>query len=487
MKSQLPAVHSLAAWLLSRPRGLLAAGVIVLGGSGFAVGRGALQTPPAVVPQVAAEAPETTAADPVASPAPAPVEAPPAVAAPPAPAGLEVRLDAPRVVPVAEPEHVRGLYLNAWAAGSARKLAKLIDIARTTEINSFVIDVKEGGELSYRSSIPLVRQVGADRAYIPDVRGMLQRLRDADIYPIARIVVFRDASLAAARPDWAIQREDGTPWKDNADHAWVDSYNRHVWDYNIAIAREAIELGFAEVQWDYVRFPDVPRSYMATARWPAAEGRSKEDAIREFLQYSREQLASYGVPVTADVFGLTVSASDDMGIGQLWSKLVDVTDVLLPMVYPSHFARGSYGIARPNARPYETVRKAMEYARRRTPAEPGNASIRPWLQDFTLGPPRYGPAHVRAQIQAVHDAGLTEWVLWHPGSNYTVAALADADGVAPTYELPGAGAPSVDSALVQRARTPAPDPVPLGVPVVEQDTGVTGSAQPANDSTARRR
>jgi hypothetical protein len=108
------------------------------------------------------------------------------------------------------------------------------------------------------------------------------------------------------------------------------------------------------VQWDYVRFPDVPQALMRTAHWPAQEGRSKADGIREFLLYSREQLASYDVPVTADVFGLTVSVRDDMGIGQLWEKMVDATDVLLPMVYPSHFARGSYGIAQPNAQPYET-------------------------------------------------------------------------------------------------------------------------------------
>src|SRR5690606_28898603 len=121
------------------------------------------------------------------------------------------------------------------------------------------------------------------------------------------------------------------------------------WDYNIAVAREAVMLGFSEVQWDYVRFPDVPQRYMREAVYPAQAGRSREDAIREFLEYSREQLADLGVPVTADVFVLTVSAGDDMGIGQRWSKMVDVTDVLLPMIYPSHFARGSYGIPVPNA------------------------------------------------------------------------------------------------------------------------------------------
>ncbi len=359
---------------------------------------------------------------------------------------------------VRKPQHVRGLYLNAYAAGSTRKLAKLIDIAQRTEINSFVIDVKEVGEISYRTSVPLANEVGAGRNYIPDIRGVLAKMRENGIYPIARIVVFRDPLLAKARPDLAIQHVDGGVWHDNHGYAWVDSYNRDVWDYNIALAREAIELGFSEVQWDYVRFPDVPQSYMRTAVWPAQEGRTKEDAVREFLLYSREQLADLGVPVTADVFGLTVSAGDDMGIGQLWSKMVDATDVLLPMVYPSHFARGSYGIARPNAEPFQTVLTSMQHAVRRTEGIANAATIRPWLQDFTLGQPRYGPWHVRQQIEAVYEAGLTEWVLWHPGSNYTVEALASASGVAPQLSQPAPPA------------APRPEPVDtgpaiLGVPV----------------------
>jgi hypothetical protein len=364
--------------------------------------------------------------------------------APPSAAGVAQPVTAPlpRLIPVPagervpKPAEVRGLYLNAWAAGSPRKLARLIDTANRTEINTFVIDVKEGGEVSYRSSVPLVAAIGSDRAHIRDIRGVLAKLRENGIYPIARIVVFRDRVAADARPEWAVVKADGSLWHDHHGDAWVDSYNREVWDYNIAIAREAIELGFSEVQWDYVRFPDVPRSYMRTAVWPAAAGRAKADAIAEFLRYSREQLTDLGVPVTADVFGLTVSARDDMGIGQLWEKMVDATDVLLPMVYPSHFARGSYGIADPNSAPYEIIKTAMGHALRRTNGVANAATIRPWLQDFTLGLPRYGPYYVRAQMDAVYDAGLTEWVLWNPGSNYTVEALTGEDGIAPTFARP---------------------------------------------------
>jgi hypothetical protein len=360
---------------------------------------------------------------------------------------------------VAKPTHVRGIYLNAWAAGSAQRLARLIELARETEINSFVIDVKEVGEISYRSAVPLAYEIGATRTYIPNIRRVLDQLRANGIYPIARIVVFRDEVLAKARPDLAVVRADGSIWVDNYGHYWVDSYNREVWDYNIALAREAIELGFSEIQWDYVRFPDVPQALMRTAVWPAAAGRTKAEGIREFLLYAREQLADTNAPVTADVFGLTVSTRNDMGIGQQWEMMVDAVDAILPMVYPSHYAAGSYGIAQPNARPHQLIRTTLGHAVRRTAGVENAAIIRPWLQDFTLGQPRYGPAHVRAQIQGVYDAGLHEWILWNPGSRYTEAALATADGRVPDLPIPDGDLPPV-----QRDTTPT-GPRLLGTPV----------------------
>lgn len=341
-----------------------------------------------------------------------------------------------RIIPVKTPDHLHGLYINAWAAGSTKKLAKLIDIANRTEINAFVIDVKEGGEISYTSKIPLAKQIGSDKPYIRNPRALLQKLKDNNIYPIARIVAFKDKTLAASKPGWVIHTADGSVWKDRKGDIWVDSYNKDVWDYNIAIAKEAVEMGFAEVQFDYVRFPDVPTSMMATAVFPAKKGRTMQDAIREFLLYSREQLAPYHVPLTADVFGLTVSVGNDLGIGQRWDKMSDAVDVLLPMVYPSHFVRGSYGIPAPNAAPYTTVKTAMNYAVKRNKSIAKAAKIRPWLQDFTLGAPRYTAGYVRAQIKATYDAGLTDWVLWNPGSNYTVDALATKAGVVPDITLP---------------------------------------------------
>ncbi|MGQ0815054.1 MAG: putative glycoside hydrolase [Gemmatimonadota bacterium] len=351
-----------------------------------------------------------------------------ATATPPAP------VVAPRV---AKPDTVKALYLNAWAAGSPTKLTKLIAVADSTEINSFVIDVKEAGEISYESQVPLARESGANRAYIRNIRSVLARLHEKHIYPIARIVVFKDAVLAEFKPEFAVKDQDGSIWRDDKGKAWVDTYNRAVWDYNIALAREAVELGFSEVQWDYVRFSDAPRSYLARATYPAAAGRAKADAVREFMLYARDKLKDLNVPVTADVFGLTVTTLGDMGIGQQWEKMADAVDVILPMVYPSHFITGNYGLRSPNAAPYKTVKRSMTDAIRRSQAVPNAAKIRPWLQAFTLGPPKYGPAHVRAQIEAVYDAGLTEWVLWSPGSNYDPAALASIGRGVPEFDIPG--------------------------------------------------
>jgi hypothetical protein len=354
-----------------------------------------------------------------------------------------------------KPEAVRGIYVGSWSAGSANRLPTLIRLAEETEINTFVVDIKEAlGEVSHRTQVPLARQVGADRnPAIADLRGLATRLREHGIYPIARIVVFKDPLLAQARPEWSIRRANGSPWVDDKGVHWVDPFNQDVWDYNIELAREAIALGFSEVQWDYVRFPDVPQSYLRDAVYPARAGRTMADGIREFLSYSRERLDMPDVPQTADVFGIVTTARQDVGIGQVWEKLSDVTDVLLPMVYPSHYPRGTWGHPLPNAAPYHIVKRAMDDAVSRSAAIENAATIRPWLQAFNMGQPPYGPFEIRAQIQAVYDAGLTEWILWSPSARYTREAFADPAGRAPwlgdlralppiEYERPAADPPS---------------------------------------------
>ena len=337
---------------------------------------------------------------------------------------------APFVFP--RPEHVRGLYVNSWSAGSRRRLAALIDLAKRTEINTFVIDIKDAtGFVSHPTEVPLARDIGATLDIrIPSLSWLLGQLETAQVYPIARIVIVKDPVLAAARPDLAVRDTAGGVWADGNGTMWMNPFSSEVWDYHIDLAREVVAMGVPEIQWDYVRFPDAPASALARAHFPWREGRSRADAIRAFLAHSREVLSELGAEVTADVFGVTTLATRDVGIGQVWESFIDVVDVALPMVYPSHYWKGSFGYARPNSHPYEIVRHALAHAVERSAGLERAGATRPWLQDFTLGSPRYGAPEVRAQIQATYDVGIREWVLWNPGSRYTEAALEPAGGFA---------------------------------------------------------
>jgi hypothetical protein len=344
--------------------------------------------------------------------------------------GAAAQAPAPPRVRFPRPQHVRGIYANAWAAGSAGRMAELIDLARRTEINSIVIDIKDAsGFISHRTEVPLAHEIGAvDEIRISDLPGLLARLEREGVYPIARIVIVRDPIIAEYRPEMAVQDTAGGVWVDSKGLVWLNMFDRDVWEYHVAIAREVARLGFPEIQFDYVRFPDAPEADMARAVFVGADGRDKAAAVRGFLQYAREELDQLHVLTTVDVFGVTTSVRRDVGIGQVWETFIDAVDVALPMVYPSHYWEGSFGHQAPNARPYEVVRRAVADAVDRSLRVHGAGLTRPWLQDFSLGQPVYAGAEVRAQIQATYDAGVQEWILWNPGSRYTLSALEPVGG-----------------------------------------------------------
>ena len=325
------------------------------------------------------------------------------------------------------PEHIRGIYLNAWAAGSSRRSEALIEMAGRTELNAFVIDIKDAtGYISHRTRVPLAEEVGANgERRIRDLPGLLRRLKEAGIYPIARIVVAKDPLLSQGRPDLAIQDVDGGVWVDQKGALWLNLFHKEVWEYHVALAQELVQAGFPEIQWDYIRFPDSPDSILARSVYPGRGGRERVEAVRGFLAYAREVLEGEyeGVQVTADVFGVTTSYRQDVGIGQVWESFIDQIHVALPMVYPSHYWPGSFGYQNPNAYPYEIVRRALRDGLSRSEKVEGAGSVRPWLQDFSLGSPPYDAPEVRAQIQATYDAGIQEWILWNPGNRYTESAL----------------------------------------------------------------
>ena len=331
--------------------------------------------------------------------------------------------------PDGPPAAVRGIYLNSWGFGSSR-FDRHVALADTTEINAFVIDVKDGtGYVTYPTSVPLAIEIGANRdVRAADFRERLAVMREHGIYPIARIVVAKDPLLARHKPEWAVRDIDGGQWKDRFDDAWVDAFRDSVWMYAADIAAEAVLMGFREVQFDYVRFPDEPPELLQRAVYPARLPReSKRSGIRRNLGVLKERINALGVPFTLDVFGLTTSARGDLGIGQNWEDVISLADVVLPMVYPSHYYAGAYGLAWPNAEPYKVIRRALEDGLRRANEVPNAAKIRPFLQSFSIRRVRYTAVEVRAQIDAVEDLGLTDWVLWNASGRYPAGAFRQRD------------------------------------------------------------
>ncbi|HEX2205479.1 MAG TPA: putative glycoside hydrolase [Longimicrobium sp.] len=358
------------------------------------------------------------------APAPAGAQPPQAVEAAPQPKPVRPR--------DAMPPIIRGLYTNAYVMGDPRRRAKLLALADSTEINAFVVDVKDEDGVRYRSALPLAREVAHERSIpIRDLAALVDTLEAHGIHPIARVVVFKDPRLSKARPAWSIQTPDGGLWRDKVGNTWVSPWDREVWDYNLDIAEEAVRAGFREVQFDYVRFPEAYRSLPRQVHPEADTAADRTAAIAGFLEEAGRRLRPLGATVTADLFGLSMNEATDVGIGQQWERISSRIDHVLPMVYPSHyFPTHLAGVPRPNRMPYETVFRSvgMGVIRNRRLAEAGvePARIVPWLQAFTAtwndrGYP-YGPEQLRAQLRAVYDLGLDDWILWHPGSNYDAVA-----------------------------------------------------------------
>lgn len=319
------------------------------------------------------------------------------------------------------PPVVKGIYVTGNIAGSTSHLEHLIDLLDNSELNTMVIDVKDdNGLMSYKSNIQIVNNVEANRyVRIRDIHSFMNTLEQHNIYPIARIVTFKDRNLSEHRPDLSIQKKTGGIWHDRKGVSWVNPYDKRVWDYDIAIAKEAALNGFKEIQFDYVRFPENGARVDAEAFFPGQNGKSKEDCIAEFLTYAKEQLKDYNVIISADVFGLTTSVEDDMNIGQKWEKISPVVDYISPMIYPSHYYTGNYGFDNPNAHPYEVVDKAIKDAFKKNNSLEKGAIIRPWIQDFTLGQPKYTGEDVLKQIKALNDNGIEGYMLWNAGNKYS--------------------------------------------------------------------
>lgn len=341
--------------------------------------------------------------EPVATPAPT---------KPPAPT--------PALLTFERPKHVRGIYLTAWSAGSVRKMDTVAAMIKRTELNAVVIDVRDDGDMYWKTGIALAKESGADRKAVPNAGKLMARLQAEGIYPIARIACFRDAFVPRKHPERAVNTSEGVLWKDRSGHTWLDPYNHKNWEYLAETVDYALDQGFPEVQLDYVRFPSEGKA--SIQRFPAKKyygnGRAKpEDVIAAFAVFIGKRVRARGAVYSADLFGIISSTKSDQGIGQDLEKVAEPFDLICPMVYPSHYAKGEYGIKDPNAQPYSIVRKSLNDYRKRLP----NTKIRPWLQDF-FG---YSAKSIQAQIKAAKELGYEEYLLWNASNKYTEAAVVD--------------------------------------------------------------
>jgi hypothetical protein len=228
---------------------------------------------------------------------------------------------------------IRGLYINRFAAQSSKKMGRLIAVADSTEINAFVIDIKDEFGLNFHSSDPVLQKNEGTAPKVANLKALVDTLNAHGILPIARIVVFKDSVTARMNPDHTIRKADGSPWRDKKGLTWVNPYANAIWEYNFRVADEAVKMGFGEIQFDYIRFPE-PYKSLPPQVFPESNGRTKTQALAEFLNAANARMDKLGVRTTADIFGLVTTVQGALEVGQAWEPLTKATDLLLPIVYP---------------------------------------------------------------------------------------------------------------------------------------------------------
>jgi hypothetical protein len=314
---------------------------------------------------------------------------------------------------------LRGVHFTGWTAGSPKARVAFAEDMKRAGFNAVVIALRDFDGHVFVPDVPLAEKTRAYVRAIPDLPGAVKDFKDRGIYAIARIAVFKDDHLARARPDLAVHFPDGSIWTNASGTAWVDPYRQEVRDYAIEIATRAAAAGFDEIQFDYIRFPSDGNTRLCRYSRADHSDETSAAALREFLAQARAQLKPLGVKLSICTFGLTTSVDSGMGIGQHLDQLADLVDFVSPMMYPSHYAKGQYGLKDPNADPYLTIQQGVRDALDRLGGRP--EKLRPYLQDFSLGV-RYTPAHVRAQILAAEELGVRGWLLWNAQNHYTWSA-----------------------------------------------------------------
>ncbi len=326
--------------------------------------------------------------------------------------------------------------MTSWVAGTLSLRNPLIKLMDTTEVNAVVIDIKDyTGDIAFKVNDPTLKAYGTDdNPRIRDIDALIAELHQKGIYVIGRVAAFQDPRMVALHPDLAVKRSsDGGIWKDHKGITWIDAGAKGQWDYLVDIGKESYSRGFDEINFDYIRFPSDGN--MKDISFPWSKSEPKHAVIGRFFKYVAENTKPSGAVVSADLFGLTTVAEDDLGIGQMLTDALSYFDYVAPMVYPSHFANGWNNFKNPADHPYETIKVSMTGAINKLNAFKAATStpqaikdhlsvnqIRPWLQDFNLGA-IYQAAQVRDQIKGVYDTGLNSWMIWSASNKYSPGAF----------------------------------------------------------------
>lgn len=338
-------------------------------------------------------------------------------------------------VDIAYPEDgVKGIYLTSYSAGNPDKFNELVTYINDTDLNAMVIDIKDDHgyvTTDFQSEDEHIKKNTID--YIPDIDALMQTMEEHQIYPIARIVAFKDSLQAQNEPSMSFLNPDGSIWEYGNGELFINPFLKETWDYAVNVGIEAAKAGFKEVQFDYVRFPEVFSDDSNGLTYSLGEYENMDlepyekrvQAVTDFVAYAREKLMPYGVEVSVDIFGYAATVPEASGIGQDFAGISNNVDVISSMIYPSHWGASYFGIDRPDLHPYELVDEYMKVELPLLESLENTPVTRPWLQDFTasyLGEGYYqvyGQAQVMEQVQALKDHGVTEFLLWNASNEYT--------------------------------------------------------------------
>ena len=348
---------------------------------------------------------------------------------------LEPAIDAVEKAPVLHvdtPEKVLGVYVTACAAATPSYKNSIIKLLEETELNSVIIDIKDfSGTISIPTDNPLLADgLTGKGCKVKDMEEFVAQLHEMNVYVIGRVTVFQDPLYAKLHNSEAIKRvSDGGLWADKNGLNYLYPGSEKVWDYVIEIAKESYSIGFDEINFDYIRFPsdgDIKNMAIPTS------GLTKADIVENFFSYLNANLKDTDIVTSADLFGMTTTNTDDLGIVQILERTLPYFDYVCPMVYPSHYPAGFNGWSNPNSVPYDLMHFVMQSAVDRTnalkndPTQPewlrehvNPDQLRPWLQNFSLRQPPYGASEIDAQIRATNDVGLDSWLLWDASNKYT--------------------------------------------------------------------